>query len=73
MGFFVFWVCFWFNYEILLEEKDYISGVKVEFLLSRDGFMTKSPKKETEKSEACDNDVKCEAKGVFNTAFHQQP
>lgn len=53
MGFFVFWVLFWFNYELLLEEKDYISGVNVGFLLTRDACMKKSLEKETEKSKTC--------------------
>lgn len=51
---------------------DYISGVNVAFLLTTDGFMKKSPKKETEKNKAFYIYVKCEEKDIFNTVLHQQ-
>lgn len=62
----------WFNNEIPLEVKDYISGVNVAFLSMTDGFMKESSEKETEKNKAFDYCVKCEEKDVFNTVFHQQ-
>lgn len=55
---------------MLLEEKDYVSGVKVVFLLTRYHFMKKSSEKETEKSKACNNYVRC--KEEVSTLFHKQ-
>lgn len=50
---------------MLLEEKDYVSGVNVVFLLTRYHFMKKSSEKETEKSKACNNYARCK-EDVFN-------
>lgn len=57
----------WFNNEIPLEVKDYISGVNVAFLLMTDDFMKESSEKETEKNKTFDYCVKCEEKDAFNS------